>query len=103
LRSDDDGNNNNTTNSNSNNNSIKTHPEGFQSHAVLTWTPITACSVHPHVLLPLHGPTSKLFHFQTNREKKNQNIEQISRGPTHFSMASKEYLYSITHSQGLNA
>lgn len=63
---------------------METHPEGIYSiysHALLTWTQTTACSVHPLVLLPLHDPTSKWFHFQTNKErKKNQNTEQLSRG-----------------------
>lgn len=47
-----------------------TNPEDIRCHPLLTLTQTTACSVHLHVLLPPHGPTSKWFHFQTKKEKK---------------------------------
>lgn len=64
------------TNLRSENNKIKTHPEDIYFHTLLTWTQTTACSVRPLVLLPPHGPTSKLFHFQTNKERKNETLSR---------------------------
>lgn len=66
------------TNLRSGNNKIMTHPLGIYSHALLTWTQTTACSVHPLARLPPRGPTSELFHFQTNKERK---IKTLSRYP----------------------
>lgn len=59
-----------------------TNPEDIRCHPLLTLTQTTACSVHLHVLLPPHGPTSKWFHFQTKKEKKKLNWASIWRWNT---------------------
>lgn len=89
---------------------METHPEGIYSiysHALLTWTQTTACSVHPLVLLPPHDPTSKLFHFQTNKERKKKKIKTLSSYPEantfQHGIKNVPLCNYVTYSQGLNA